>query len=59
MRSSFSFSPSSMRSTGTPVQRETTPATWSAVTVSSTMAPRVASEASMSFSFFSSSGMRP
>ena len=27
MRSSLSFSPSSMRSTGTPVQRETTPAT--------------------------------
>ena len=39
MRSSFSFSPSSMRSTGTPVQRDTTCATWSAVTASSTMAP--------------------
>ena len=39
MRSSFSFSPSSMRSTGTPVQRETTCATWSAVTASSTIAP--------------------
>ena len=39
MRRSFSFSPSSIRSTGTPVQRDTTCATWSAVTASSTMAP--------------------
>ena len=40
MRRSFSFSPSSMRSTGMPVQRETTCAMWLAVTASSTMAPR-------------------
>src|SRR6266702_3853320 len=39
MRKSFSFSPSSILSTGTPVQRETTCATWSAVTASSTIAP--------------------
>ncbi len=39
MRRSFSFSPSSILSTGTPVQRDTTCATWSAVTASSTMAP--------------------
>ena len=37
--SSFSRSPSSMRSTGMPVQRDTTPAIWSGVTASSTMAP--------------------
>jgi hypothetical protein len=35
MRSSFSRSPSSMRSTGMPVQRDTTCATWFAVTASS------------------------
>ena len=58
MRSSFSFSPSSILSTGTPVQRETTCATWSAVTASSTMAP-LPSAASMLLSFFSISGMRP
>ena len=37
MRSSFSRSPSSILSTGMPVQRETTWAIWSGVTVSSTM----------------------
>ena len=35
MPSSFSRSPSSILSTGTPVQRDTTCATWSAVTASS------------------------
>ena len=39
MCSSFSRSPSSILSTGTPVQRETTPATWSGVTASSIMPP--------------------
>ncbi len=35
----FAASPSSMRSTGTPVQRDTTCAIWLAVTASSTLAP--------------------
>ena len=39
MRSSFSRSPCSILSTGMPVQRETICATWSAVTVSSTIEP--------------------
>ena len=39
--SSFSRSPSSILSTGTPVQRETTPATWSGVTASSISAAAV------------------
>ena len=39
MRSSLSRSPSSIRSTGMPVQRETIWAMWSGVTASSTIAP--------------------
>jgi hypothetical protein len=39
MRNSLSRWPSSILSTGTPVQRETTPAMWSGVTASSTRSP--------------------
>ena len=60
MRRSFSRSPSSILSTGMPVQRETTWAMWSGVTASSTMSP-VARGAfsSASLSCFSSVGMVP
>jgi hypothetical protein len=57
MRSSLSFSPSSILSTGTPVQRDTTCAMLSAVTASSMV--DVLSLASTAASFFSRSGMRP
>ena len=57
MRSSLSRSPSSILSTGTPVQRETTPAIMSGVTASATStSPALPST---SASFFSSSGMTP
>ena len=55
---SLSFSPSSILSTGTPVQRDTTCAMWLAVTASSIISPAF-SLASISASFFSSSGIRP
>ena len=58
MRSSLSRSPSSIRSTGTPVQRETTWAIWSGVTASSTIAP-LPSSPSIAFSFFSRPGISP
>ena len=54
---SLSRSPSSILSTGTPVQRETTCATWSGVTASSTSAEPLCS--SVAASFFSRSGMMP
>ena len=57
IRSSFSRSPSSIRSTGIPVQRSTTSAICSGVTASSTITspPRF----SASSSSFSSPGMMP
>ena len=55
--SSLSRSPSSILSTGTPVQRDTTCATWSGVTASSTSA--AALWPSVAASFFSSSGITP
>jgi hypothetical protein len=61
---SFSRSPSSILSTGTPVQRETTPAMWFGVTASSMRPlplPRVPSSprASISETSFSRPGMMP
>ncbi len=55
MRSSLARSPSSIFSTGTPVQRETTLATCSSVTASLTSRPPSCASAS----FFSSSGITP
>ena len=57
MRSSFSRSPSSIRSTGIPVQRSTTAATCCGVTASSTITSSPARSASSSR--FSSCGMMP
>jgi hypothetical protein len=58
MRNSLSRSPSSILSTGMPVQRDTICATWSGVTISSTIDP-TSSRASASASFRSSSGITP
>ena len=57
MRSSFSRSPSSILSTGMPVQRETTWAMCSGVTASSTSPPAARPAASASASCFSSAGI--
>ncbi len=57
MSSSFSRSPSIIRSTGMPVQRDTTPAISSSVTSSLSRALSVCPDASASF--FSSSGILP
>ncbi len=57
MCSSFSRSPSSILSTGMPVQRDTTAAMSSSVTSSFSICVSAASSAAASF--FSSSGMMP
>ena len=59
MRSSLSFSPSSILETGMPVHLETTSAISSSVTLLRTSVGAFCSAACAATSFFSSSGMRP
>jgi hypothetical protein len=59
MRSSFSRSPSSILSTGMPVQRDTTCAMWLSVTASSIIGLAGLQTASVSFSWASSCGILP